>query len=66
MRSPGLAVLAVDERGFQVKEGVRQDSPATPITAQPAASWPWAGWTLKILTQPAQLRILWFGRQSEP
>ena len=66
MRSPGLAVLAVDERGFQAKEGVRQGRPATAITAQPAASSPWAGWTLEIPAQPAQLRILWFGRQSEP
>ena len=66
MRKNWIGGRAVDERGFQAKEGVRQDSPATPITAQPAASWPWAGWTLKILAQPAQLRILWFGRQSEP
>ncbi len=57
---------AVDERGFQAEEGVRQDSPATPITAQAAASSPSSGWTLNIPAQPAQLRILWFGRQSEP
>lgn len=34
MWNTGLAVVAVDEGGSQAKEGVRQDRPATPITAQ--------------------------------
>ena len=31
---PRIGGPAVDERGSQAEEGVRQDSPATPITAQ--------------------------------